>query len=59
MESCIKCSIKSIEMNKFDHEEECLQYLIDHNLIIERKCDSCQDLAITVKRNICVSFLCN
>ena len=40
-----------MEMNKFDDEEECLQYLIDHNLITERNCDSCQDLAITVKRN--------
>ena len=40
-----------MRMNKFDDEEECLQYLIDHNLIIERKCDSCQELAIAVKRN--------
>ena len=26
-----------MRMNKFDDEEECLQYLIDHNLIIEKK----------------------
>ena len=40
-----------MEMNKFDDKEECLKYLMDHNLIIERKCDSCQELAIAVKRN--------
>ena len=37
MEGCIKCSINLMEMNKFDNDEECLQYLIEHNLIIERK----------------------
>ena len=40
-----------MRMNKFDDEEECLQYLIDHNLIIEKKCDGC--------RNIWASFLWN
>ena len=49
MEGCIKSSTNLMRMNKFDDEEECLQYLIDHNLIIEKKCDGC--------RNIWASFL--
>ena len=46
MEGCTKCSINLMEMNTFDEEEQCLNYLIDHNLITEKKCDNCQDLAI-------------
>ena len=36
MEGCIKRSTNLMRMNKFDDEEECLQYLIDNNLIIEK-----------------------
>ena len=40
-----------MEINIFDDEEEAVQYLIDHNFMIKKKCDGCL--------NPCASFLCN
>ena len=44
LKGCIKCSTNLMWMNKFEDEEECLQYLIDHNLIIVKKCDGCRNI---------------